>query len=113
MLKGTAATLKPKPDQEQRRPGQEQGRIRLPESARLASTPARSVCAGGAEDQRNAVQHEAGGKRAQQEILERGFFRFDVRAGETGQDVKRDGEQLERQEDDDQIVGRRPSAACR
>ena len=62
--------------------------------------------AGGAVDQRDTVQEEAGGEAAEQEILERRFVAALIVAQIAGQDVARDGRDLQTDEDHDQIVGR-------
>ncbi len=62
---------------------------------------------GGPVDQRGAVQHEAGSESPQQEVLQRGFFRINLRAGEAGEDVQGDGEHLEGQEYHDEVGGDR------
>src|ERR1035437_2744441 len=60
--------------------------------------------AGGAVDQRHAVQEEGGGEAAEQEILERRLVRALIVAQIAGQDIARDGGDLEANEDHDQVV---------
>ncbi len=62
--------------------------------------------AGGAVDQRHAVEEETRGERAEQEILERGLIGALIVAQIAGQDVAGDGGDLQADEDDDQVVGR-------
>ena len=61
--------------------------------------------AGSAVDQRHAVEKEGGGEAAQQEILERGFVAALIVAQIAGQDVARNGRNLQADEDHDQVVG--------
>ncbi len=51
--------------------------------------------AGGAIDESDTVEQKAGGERAEQEVLERGFVGARVAAQEAGQRVNRDRHRLE------------------
>ncbi len=56
-------------------------------------------------DQRGAVDEDRRGEAAQQEVLERSLVRGRTVSIETDQHVKPDGENLQPEEDDDQVVG--------
>src|ERR1039458_9612634 len=61
--------------------------------------------AGDAVDDGHAVQEEGGGEAAEQEIFECGFVAALIVAQIAGQDVTRDGGDLQADEDHDQVVG--------
>ncbi len=63
--------------------------------------------AGGAVDERDAVEEDGRREGAEQEVLEPGLLRGEALAVERGEHVQRDREDLERQEDGDEVVGRR------
>ena len=64
--------------------------------------------AGVAVEQRDAVEEEAGGERAEQEVLERRLLAEQpAAAGQPAQQVERQREHLERHEHRQQVVGRR------
>ena len=63
--------------------------------------------AGPAVDERDAVEEHRRRERAEQEVLEPGLLRRGAAAVERGEHVQRDREDLERQEDRDEVVGRR------
>ena len=59
----------------------------------------------GAVDEGDPVHEEAGGERAQQEVLHGRLARLDARAEEAREHVERERHRLETQEDHDQVVG--------
>ena len=63
--------------------------------------------AGRAVDERDAVEEHRRRERAEQEVLEAGLLRREAPAVERGEHVQRDRQDLERQEDRDEVVGRR------
>ena len=63
--------------------------------------------AGGAVDERDAVEQERARERAQQKVLDRGLARTRVAAQRPRQHVDRHRHDLEGEEDHDQVVGRR------
>ena len=62
--------------------------------------------AGGAVDERDAVEQERRGERAEQEVLQRGLAGVQPLLEEPGQHVERQRHELEGQEHHDQVVGR-------
>ena len=58
---------------------------------------------GGAECERNAVEEERGGKRAEQEVLDGGLGGRDLGLAEAGHDVSGDGRDLEADEDHQEL----------
>jgi hypothetical protein len=62
---------------------------------------------GGAVDHRHAVEHHRRGERAEDEVLEAGLAGLQPAAVEGGEHVEGDREDLEGQEHDDEVVGRR------
>ena len=81
----------------------------LPMSLRTASLmPLELHRAGVAVDQRDAVQEEAGGEGAEQEVLERRLLAEQpAPAGQPAEQVERQREHLERDEHGEQVAGRR------
>ena len=61
--------------------------------------------AGGAEDQRDAVEQECGGEGAEQEVLDGGFRAAAGLLAVAGEDVGGDGGDFESDEDDQQLDG--------
>ena len=61
---------------------------------------------GGAVGERDAVDEDGRGEAAEDEVLERRFTRGGPAVIERGEDVEGDGEDLQAEEDDDQVVGR-------
>ena len=111
---GTSATLKPKPTSSSPTPiGSSGAKGSGTDSGAMPCADLRQVGrAGRAVDQRDAVEEEAAGERAQQEVLQRRLARPRVPAVEAGQDVQRQREDFERQEDDQEVVADRPSRSC-
>ncbi len=62
--------------------------------------------AGGAVDQGDAVQEERRGEAAEHEVLQGGLARAHPAAVHAGEHVDRDGEDLEAEEQDDEVLGR-------
>jgi len=58
-------------------------------------------------DERHAVQEEAAGKGAEQEVLQRGFARPRIAPRRADQDVQRQREDFQAQEDGDEVAGLR------
>ena len=83
-------------------------RVWLPRSLRTASLIAAELHrAGEAVDQRDAVEEEAGGEGAEQEVLERRLLAQQPPAtGQPAEQVEREREHLERHEHREQVVGR-------
>ena len=70
--------------------------------------------AGVAVDQRDAVEEEAGGEGAEQEVLHRGFLAEQAPAtGQATEQVEREREHLERHEHREQVTGGRRTASSR
>ena len=70
-----------------------------------AASWARLVCAGEAENPGDAVNEEAGGERAEDEVFHAGFERTGVAAHVGDQHVEGDRDELERDEDHHEIDG--------
>ena len=81
----------------------------LPASLATASLMRAEVHrAGVAVDQRDAVEEEAGGEGAEQEVLHRGLLAEQApAAGQAAEQVEREREHLERDEHREQVAGRR------
>ena len=101
---GTAATLKPRPTSSSTIPA-----TSVPVSNRVFSRQEVGDAgerggAGGAVDERDAVQEDRRRERAEHEVLDAGFLRAQPATVERGEHVQRDRQDLEREEHDDQVV---------
>ena len=99
--------LEAEPDQEQRETDEQHAVVEQHDLREELRDPGEVRRAGRAVDERDAVEEHRRRERAEQEVLEAGLLRREPAAVERGEHVQRDRQDLERQEDGDEVVGRR------
>ena len=106
-MKRHRADFESEADEQQQRPGDE---IQRPIGRLLDEVSGDLVQvrgAGGAIDQRDAIEEKTGGEGAHEKIFHGGLARLTARAPQSRQHVNRNGHGFESQEKNNQIIGRR------